>query len=228
MERTESKFMLNVTRIPEFLLLLQADYRVLDLDTIRIQRYESLYFDTKDFQLYMAHHSGRASRIKIRARKYVESQTSFLEVKTRSNRGRTLKERISITEVRTIIPADQGVFLKSKTLFRPSELESKLWSDCSRITLIHKDRPERITIDFEIRFRQSDQTVQLPHLAIIEIKQIRASTSLATRVLRQMGIRQISLSKYCLGVVKLYSGVRKNNFKPLILQLNKIKNESHA
>lgn len=78
MDRTDTKFVFRIEQLPFFLEQVSNDYRVLEVTSARISRYETLYFDTEDFQLYLKHQNGKLNRYKIRFRKYVESGLNFL------------------------------------------------------------------------------------------------------------------------------------------------------
>ncbi len=52
-------------------------------------------FDTPEFELFRWHHAGGRNRYKVRARQYVESRYTFLEVKHKTNKQHTVKSRLS-------------------------------------------------------------------------------------------------------------------------------------
>ena len=58
-----------------------------------IHDYKSLYYDTEDWKFYLDHHNGRVNRNKIRFREYVGSKLTFLEIKLKNNKGKTIKKR---------------------------------------------------------------------------------------------------------------------------------------
>src|SRR5687767_7859268 len=94
MDRTDTKFLFKAEQLPAFLEQLATSYRVLEINDRRICRYETLYFDTADFQLYLCHQNGKLNRYKVRFRRYVESDVSYFEVKLKNNKGRTIKTRV--------------------------------------------------------------------------------------------------------------------------------------
>src|ERR1051326_3393647 len=81
MNRTDTKFLFNIKYLPEILDEVKDHYRILEVEGKRLSRYETLYYDTEEFEMYKAHHQGRLNRFKIRHRTYVESSLGFLEVK---------------------------------------------------------------------------------------------------------------------------------------------------
>ncbi len=227
MDRTDTKYVLNSSSIPVFLEHIKADYNVLEMNGVLIQSYESLYYDTPDFKMYQDHHSGKTPRYKIRARTYVESDLHFLEIKFRRNTNRTIKSRIGIRQIDPEISKEQNDFLFMKSAYHNSDLEAKLWSNCSRVTLVNKKGSERLTLDFDIEFRGNNKKITLPKLAIVEIKQLSYFHGAGAEALLKMRIRNSQISKYCLGVGYLYEEMKRNNFKSGILQINKIQNENH-
>ena len=81
LKRVESKYLFNSSDLPVILDRLQADYAVLEIEGYRLNRYRTLYFDTPDFLMYRQHHANRLDRFKVRTRRYIETGSSFLEVK---------------------------------------------------------------------------------------------------------------------------------------------------
>jgi hypothetical protein len=69
MNRTDTKFMLSIIELEEILALLSDKYHVLEINGLRKNSYETLYYDTADFLFYRRHHSGKKNRYKIRKRK---------------------------------------------------------------------------------------------------------------------------------------------------------------
>jgi hypothetical protein len=91
--RTDTKFVFNVDLLPTILSELVPYYSILEIKEKRINSYQTLYYDTKDFLSYLRHHNGKANRIKVRFRKYIESELVYLEVKNKNNKSRTIKTR---------------------------------------------------------------------------------------------------------------------------------------
>ena len=89
MKRVDTKFIIHIEQLPQLLDIVYNDYRVLEINQNRVMTYKSNYFDTPNSNLYLLHHNGKSSRVKVRIRNYVESNLFFLEVKQKSNRGNT-------------------------------------------------------------------------------------------------------------------------------------------
>ena len=155
MDRTDTKYVFRLDNLPAFLEEIKDDYRVLDVNGHRISRYESLYFDTKNFDLYLCHHRGKPGRYKVRCRKYVESELHFFEVKFKNNKGRTIKDRVKQKFIDGRIVDSAEDLLKEKTPLMAQHLEAKLWVNYSRITLVNRNSPERVTIDVDLTFKNN-------------------------------------------------------------------------
>jgi hypothetical protein len=221
-DRTDTKFVFAARHLPSILEKLSNDYRALEVENLRISRYQTLYYDTEDFQLYKAHQNGKANRYKIRARKYVDSDLHYFEIKFKNNKGRTIKERVKIKKIKDTLNNKASAFLKEKTLFDPESLKPKLWVNYSRTTLVNKLTKERVTIDSDLIFQKDELTKPFNHLAIVEVKQEKASASFFGKIMKEMHINKGSMSKYCVGVTQIYDSAKKNNFKPRLQFLNKI------
>jgi hypothetical protein len=223
MNRTDTKFMVSRAQLEDMLLHLGSNYRILEVGDVRVNRYQTLYFDTIDFRCYRQHHNGKRNRFKIRKREYVESQLSFLEYKEKTNKGRTIKSRIKLGGIAESIDEKENAFIDERT-HEHREYEPKLWNSFGRITLVDTRAGERLTIDTDITFQFGDRSAGIPELVIIEVK--RDEQSGASEVLRQLKhqlVRPESMSKYCLGVALLYPEMKSNNFKQKLLKIEKIK-----
>ncbi len=228
LNRTDTKFVFNSDLYPTVLDALKDRYRILEVNGIRASKYRSLYFDTEDFAFYNKHHNGGQNRYKVRMRKYLESDLTFFEVKFKTNKGRTIKKRIRIDDLSTELPTEAVAFVKENYPFDPAALKPKLWNTFSRMTLVHNVVSERITLDSDLAYESVDKTKAINGLAIAEAKQERINMqSDFIAEIRKQGVRANSMSKYCVGCVLLYPGLRYNNFKPRLLNLNKITHGNH-
>ena len=225
MERTDTKYAFNLALLPSLLNEMKKSYQVLEVNGHRLSRYESLYFDTLNFDLFKKHLTGRLNRYKIRYRSYVESNLHFFEVKFKNNKGRTLKKRIAHNWDEKIDGMAEQFFRKYCTI-DPSSLEYKLRVHFSRMTFVNKFSPERVTIDLHLSFINKEQTKMIGNLVIAEVKQERHFVSSFVRLMKDHHIRSGGLSKYCQGVISLFPKERYNSFKPELLLLKKIINDT--
>lgn len=222
LDRTEVKYFFSAQKLPAILRQIMPYYRVLDINGVKLNSYETLYFDTDNFSMYLTHQAKRSNRYKIRYRKYVESNLCFFEIKFKNNKGRTVKERIKQPGIATCISDKAADFLAAKTPYTSDMLVPKVWNNYCRITLVNKFSKERLTIDVNLGFRDDNRTVDVPNLVIAELKQEKSSTSPFIKVMKEMGIQKGSISKYCYGVIYLNEGIKMNNFKPNLLTIKKI------
>jgi hypothetical protein len=223
LDRTDTKFTFHISKLEGIINALSAHYKVLEIENIRINDYQTLYFDTLNFELYLRHHNERLNRFKIRFRKYVNSNLHFFEIKHKNNKSRTIKSRVIRPEIEHDIKDNAKKLLEAKTNFEASSLFPKLWVNYSRITFVHKNFEERLTIDLNLAFKDGDNEKKFDTLVIAELKRDRAnSRSPFIDIMNAYKIRENSISKYCLAVTQLFPTIKQNNFKPKILTLNKL------
>ena len=151
---------------------------------------------------------------------------SFLEVKFKNNKGKTLKSRIkSWVDINDIDQTDTE-FLNEVTPFDVKDLIHILTNKFSRITLVSKTDKERLTIDFSLSFEKNDDSKNLNNLVIAEVKQEKVNRNSKVMIaLKELGIREASFSKYTSGATLLNDKLKYNKFKKNMLYLNKIHND---
>ena len=106
--RIDRKYVLDRDGADAFVRALDPRMRVLEIDGRRQSAYETVYFDTPDLLSYRMSAQSRRVRIKVRTRTYVESRTSFLEVKTRGGNDVTVKDRIGYQWIRRGALSEEG------------------------------------------------------------------------------------------------------------------------
>ncbi|MEI7432831.1 MAG: polyphosphate polymerase domain-containing protein [Methanomicrobiales archaeon] len=220
MSRREKKFLMTFQQCASLVSDLTRSYRALEIEDTRIGRYETMYYDTGSFMIYLQHHNGKANRFKLRFRHYCSTDETYLEVKERQNTGRTVKIRMETDGIPELSEKGPKSFLKSSFPYDSSEFHPVLTTEYSRVTLVSKDFRERITFDLCPSFCQDGTTYSYPGVVVGEIKYDRSLfQSPGLNALRKMGIRKTSFSKYCIGVSLLYNGQKHNRFKQLQLRL---------
>ncbi len=222
-DRVDTKFMFRDNILPVILEKMKDEYYALDINGLRYNHYETLYYDTENFDLYLRHHNGRVNRYKFRSRKYVESNLHFFEVKFKNSKGRTIKDRIKRPEISTIICDSSLELVKNISNINPETLVAKIWINYRRMTFVSKHSEERLTIDTKLTFIDDHQTIPVNGLVIAEVKQGSARDKSAfVSLMREHRVKQKSISKYCLGVISLNNKIKQNNFKPTLLYLQKL------
>ena len=222
MKRTDTKFIIHRNKLIEVLEIIQNQYKILEINGNRILTYSSLYFDSEDKKFYHDHHNGKINRTKVRMRKYVESDISFLEIKQKDGKGKTTKSRIKIDDIETELSPEFVDFI-DKTTSKKNNLKATIWNKFNRITLVNKHATERLTIDLNLEFKMGSSLKEFHNLAIIEVKQERFNrTSPVVKALKEKGINPYSISKYCIGMTNIYPKIKYNRFKRKIIKINKI------
>ena len=224
MNRIDTKFLVNVRNLPTLLEMAKQDYYVQRIGDLRKAYYRTLYYDTPEATMYVVHQDGKLNRQKIRVREYVESNLMFLEVKKKNNKGRTSKKRITITDENVLHNEEAIAFLDEKSKFKMNEIDFRLRNSFFRITLVNKEKSERLTIDFNINFENCVTGVKntIPKLCIVEVKQDGNAHSHFKDYLASLRIKKRSISKYCLGMVLTDPSLKYNRFKEKIRYINKL------
>lgn len=223
MNRTDTKFVILESQLPQVLGEVSEYYKVLEVEGKRLSQYHSRYFDTDELKFYHDHHRGRAGRIKVRVRTYAEVGLSFLEVKRKDKKGDTIKKRIPVDGFLTDFNDEQVGFLEEinghSYLLSPS-----IENSFKRVTLVNNVAEERLTIDTDLSFNDKRLfSGQKGDLAIIEVKQSGLQRqSPIMKVLKAHHILPYKVSKYCLGMASLHPGLKQNRFKQKFLKIDKI------
>lgn len=229
LNRVDTKFLMTETQLLDILGTVQDDYYVLANEGTRTSLYRTQYFDTPDFSLYLDHHNDRQDRYKIRSRTYVDSDVTFLEVKHKTNKRRTIKSRTQIPALLYTLEGDDASFVRAASLLNVWTLEPVIWNTFHRITLVSKVRRERLTIDVNLRYGWEDREGGLPNLVIAEVKQRKFSfASDFVQQLRRHHIRRMGFSKYCAGMADVYPHLKANRFKRRQLRIARLQQQGRA
>ena len=223
MNRTDTKFVTNRTKLYQLLKLAQQDYYIQEIDGERNLEYDTTYFDTRAFDMYNQHQWGHTNRQKIRFRTYCISGLQFMEVKTKNNHGRTKKKRIEVTDM-DVLEKQKYDFLSKHLRYGADTLQPALNNHFSRITLVNKGKTERLTIDSSLSFHnlQSNKSMDMGDLVIIELKRDGLVSSPVLDMLRQLRIHPHGFSKYCMGSALTNPQLPTNRFKRKLIEVRKI------
>lgn len=233
MNRTDTKFVTTREMLERLLLLAQPDYYVQQIDDSRIAAYYTVYFDTPDCAMYTAHETGHTNRQKIRVRSYVDSHLNFLEVKTKNNRSRTKKKRVSLdnfdpenNDCFSMLDTRFSAFLRENLRYAPQLLCRQLENRFDRITLVNRGKTERLTIDTHLRFHNlvTDDFRFMNDVVIIELKRDGLVPSPILGHLRQLRIKPHGFSKYVIGSALTNNALHCNRLKPKLNDITKILN----
>ncbi|MCC7367431.1 MAG: polyphosphate polymerase domain-containing protein [Chloroflexi bacterium] len=210
LNRVDTKFLIAASDLPGMLAQLVQHYAILEIDGLRQHAYRTVYFDTADFALYRDHHDGRQVRHKVRSRTYLDSDLSFFEIKTRTDAGRTVKQRLqTVTPIDELTPTARAL-LAAHVPPHEQQLFPTLRNDFRRITLAGLHTAERLTIDLGIQFTgvgdgpTRGHAAMLPGIVVAELKQSGVDRgSPFAQVMQRRSIRPTRVSKYCVGIALL-------------------------
>ena len=222
MNRIDRKYWFHISLLEELLEKIIPYYDILEINQKRLMEYKSAYFDTADNYMYLKHHNRKLNRYKVRRRTYLTTNDDFFEIKLKTNKKRTIKKRIATEFNGADFLGKEIVFLNEKTPFKSDELANSLNNQFFRITLIHKNKLDRCTIDVQPKFWNIKGKISFENLVIFELKRGRSlKSSPMISVLRELKIRQRGLSKYCTGRALLEPELKRNAFKPRLRFIDK-------
>jgi len=217
MNRVDTKFVIKKKHLFELLDVISSTFSVLSINNKEIFEYKNHYFDTQEMDFYKDHHNGKLNRYKVRQRHYVDSNLRFLEVKFKNNKKRTHKTRVKIKD-NNYEGIDQ--FIQQNMGGSMPDLVTKQISGYKRIAFANEQAGERITIDHDVWYQSaaSDPVLELDELCIVEVKQSKMNRhGEVFTLLKKLGYKPVSFSKYCVGCALLYDETLKTNrFKPLL------------
>jgi hypothetical protein len=227
MNRMDTKYVFPAGMLPLLLRALKPGYKVLEINDKRAFGYDTRYLDTEDMLFYYQHVTGKLARHKIRFRKYESTGTTFLEIKRKTNRNRTVKWRIKNISEPGFLDDTASHFIRKHVAINSFTLQPVLNNSFTRVTLAGLDTMERITFDFDMSFTTTDGgRAELPYLAVAELKSEGfPSRSPFVDSAKSLGIKSTGFSKYCIGNALLRDLPKKNILKQNILLINKIKYE---
>jgi len=194
--RMDSKLSLPRHHLEDVAHALRGGYAVLPaLGTVEAT-YVTVYFDTPDGQLLRDHLRGRRPRSKLRIRHYVDRGISMLEVKTRLPSERTVKQRRPIGFGSCSLTAGDREWLAAASNIR-DDLAAVAWTACRRVTLLSRERAERLTLDVGVHLGSARGVRTLDPHVIVELKQPHVDRhSPVWSALRGIGARHAGFSKF--------------------------------
>jgi hypothetical protein len=206
--RLDRKYVVAVNTVERLLEQFGDRLAVLEIDARRRFGYESWYFDTADLRLFRDHRQGRRRRWKARTRAYLDSRECLFEAKLRGSRGATIKERTPHAfDRRDELTPDAQAFLTDRLAHHygcaPPPLQPVLATRYVRSTLVDRRHTTRITLDSDLRCEGFGRMADAPRPSVlIEVKSA-ASDTVFDHTLRTLGVREASLSKYCVAAAML-------------------------
>lgn len=224
--RIDFKYVMHEDMIENILDEVKNDYKIVTVNDLKLSPYCSEYFDYHNYKTF---HDGRLkkpNRNKVRLRHYLNGGVSFIELKQKIKGRRTLKERKQINLEQKDKEINEFLKLRNinSTLMAPT-----ISISFNRLTLISKSYEERATIDFNLSFKDESNASDLNRLVIIEIKTPKYNHhSKLIKALQKYGIKQTSISKYCIGMALLKPNLNLVGLHKKINKLQTLNNNFHA
>lgn len=218
--RVDRKYVLPQADLP-LLLAGLAGARVLEIDERREFGYRSVYFDTARLESYLAAARRRRRRYKLRVRDYLDTGAGYFEVKTREQRGVTVKRRIPYDDdPEELTPAARlharSALGRAGIPDRERAFAPTLTTVYRRTTLFLPGSGSRLTIDTALAWSLPDGArMSTPDRAIVETKTARAACE-ADRLLWSVGHRPSVISKYGTGLAALRPDLPSNRWRPVL------------
>lgn len=199
--RIDTKYVLPLPLLGRVLQALGPGVRAMEIDGLRVFRYESVYFDTPRLQFYRDHVQGRRVRHKVRTRRYVDSDLTMLEVKAKGGRGETVKHRTEASELFRLGACGRR-FVDELLEGQPdaADLRPVLISRYSRATFVHAEAGLRLTCDVDLSFASPMTDAAVPTGRVLVETKASGSPSPVDRILHRVSQRAVSISKYCAGI----------------------------
>jgi hypothetical protein len=221
-QRIDRKYLLAADTLEPLLARLHPDYSLLHAGAQGWARYESIYFDTADRTFYHAHRCGRRPRYKVRIRHHVDRLLSFLEIKSKTNSGRTMKRRLALPYGQNHLGAAEQQFIDTYAPTNRVRLMPCVSISFVRLTLVGKGLNERLTFDRDVTFADGPREERFSRVVVAEVKQVVYSNHLgAVPALRTLHAREVAFSKYCIGTF-LVAPVAGNIFKPTLKAVERL------
>ena len=226
MNRIDTKYLANEQQLVRLLEMARGEYMVQSIDGIRQSEYSTQYLDDRFNTMYLNHHNGRVPRQKVRIRTYVDTNDDFFEVKIKNNHGRTKKKRMHLTGADTYVQEGASAFLEEHAMLSIplSDMKPKVANHFKRITLVNNAKTERLTIDRELSFHNSETGLDrnMDNLVVIEVKRDGNTYSPIQDLLRELRIFPSGFSKYCIGMALTTPGIKRNLFNERLRKIEKL------
>ncbi|WP_242454242.1 polyphosphate polymerase domain-containing protein [Bailinhaonella thermotolerans] len=223
--RLDRKYLVPVGAFAELIGLAGREYGVLEIGGLRRFRYSSTYFDTPGLLTYRGHVQGRRRRFKVRTRSYLDSGACMFEVKLNGARDSTDKHRMPYDiERRAELTPRARAFLAA-TLRKgygeppPEDLGPVATTTYARATLVHLAGTGRVTCDTGLVCADGTRRAAAGNGHMLLESKSPGPETPVDRLLRRLGVRPLSLSKYCVAVAVLRPSVTAAPWLPVLRRL---------
>jgi hypothetical protein len=219
--RVDTKYLIDLDQLDRLADRLAETHRRLAIDDRVAFDYRTSYLDTPTLTCFHAHRQGRRLRFKARTRSYDTGLCRF-EIKLKDGRGGTDKHAITVAPAEFgTLPGRAAEFLAGVLADRygteaPRALAPRLLVRNHRHTLAACSEACRVTLDTDLTFTAGRTTAALRDgLVLVETKSARGDGP-ADRMLRESGVRPVSVSKYCAGMALVHPGLPEQPWRRLL------------
>lgn len=219
-ERIDRKYLVDPHDVDEILLReVGQGFRVLDIDGKRSFSYESVYFDTPQMDSYLMTARSRPTRFKVRTRSYLDSTTTYLEVKERDRNDFTVKRRLLHPfEDRDRLTPESIAWLAAATSVDglANRLGPVLTVNYRRSTLVDTNTWSRVTLDTELTACQpGGRRLGADGFAVVETKSVGHPTAFDHHLWGRH-YRPTGISKYCTLLAALDPALPANKWNRIL------------
>jgi hypothetical protein len=214
--RVDRKYFVPAGLFRRMIAELAGGLLVLEIDGRRAFGYESIYFDTPEWDSYLDHVQRRRQRFKARTRTYTDTGQCMFEVKLKSARGETVKKRVPhpVRESRKLTEAAlahlRSTLGQAYDQDLPSRLRPMLATTYRRTTFVSRTGDVRLTCDVGLTCLDSWREVRDLGTHVLVESKSSGRGSAPDEILRRLGVRPASISKYCVGVAALHPELPSN------------------
>ena len=200
--RVDRKYFVPADEFRRLIEELGDDLLVLDIDGLRNFGYESVYFDTPDLTAYRAHLQRLRQRFKARTRTYTDSGLTMFEVKLAGARGETVKQRVPYPAEHRCELTDEALAHLGRALCEayhqdvPAGMQPTLITTYRRTTFVTRTGDARLTCDVALVCRNARHEVRDTGTDVLVESKSAGPGSAPDRILRELGVRPASVSKY--------------------------------
>jgi hypothetical protein len=214
--RVDRKYFVPAAVFHELIAELAGELQVLEIDGRRTFGYESVYFDTPDLTAYRAHLQRRRQRFKARTRTYTDTGLTMFEVKLTGARGETVKRRVPYPAEHRAELTDDALAHLGRALCEayhqdvPAGMRPTLVTTYRRTTFVSRTGEARLTCDVGLVCRDGEHEVRDTGTHVLVESKSAGHGAAPDRILRELGVRPASVSKYAVGVAALHPELPSN------------------
>jgi hypothetical protein len=149
-----------------------------------------------------------------------------MEIKTKNNHGRTKKKRIEVGNM-DLSDTTKRDFIAQRLHYGIDTLQPHMHNYFKRITLVNRNKTERLTIDTQLQFNNfiTGKTLDMGPLVIVELKRDGLVPSPVLSMLLKLRIHPHGFSKYCMGAALTNPHLPVNRFKVKLREVEKVLNK---